>query len=268
MKKIILITGASSGFGHDVSNALLEKGHTVYAVARGVDKMADLAEKGAKLMQVDVTSDKDVRLCVERIVEKEGRIDVLFNNAGYGSFGTIEDVDMDNIFEQFNVNVYGLVRMIKAVLPYMRKERSGLIINTSSVVGKLSMPCSGYYSATKHAVESLSDALRYEVRDFGIKVSVIEPGPVKTGFERVVFEKIANPSEDYKSYMKSFVKAFKKLYVHAPTTSSTVKSVVHAVESKNPKIRYRTTLGSKMLICIKYITTDRVFDRLMRRFVR
>ncbi|MEG1794272.1 MAG: oxidoreductase [Rikenellaceae bacterium] len=265
MKKVVLITGASSGFGKEVAIKLLSKGYIVYAVARGIDKMNDIKALGANILSLDVTSDSQVEAVVSEIISAEGRIDVLFNNAGYGNFGAIEGVDIKDVEYQFNVNVFGLSRMIKAVLPYMRSQREGLIINTSSVVGKLSMPFSGYYAATKHAVEAISDALRIEVAPLGIKVSIIEPGPVKTGFEAVVYDNLSkvNTPDDYKKMMSGFMKTMKEIYKNAPDTQSTVRDVVRAIESKRPKIRYRTTKEATILIFLKRLLCDRLLDKIM-----
>lgn len=265
MKKVVLITGASSGFGKEVAKRLLEKGYRVYAAARGVEKMEDLRALGAETVRLDVTSDDEVKQVVAEIVGKEGRIDVLFNNAGYGNFGAIEGVAIKDVEYQFNVNVFGLARMIKAVLPYMREQRSGRIVNTSSVVGKVSMPFSGYYAATKHAVEAISDALRVEVAPLGIMVSVIEPGPVKTGFESVVYDNLSkvNTPDDYKERMNGFLKSFQGMYKNAPDAESTVRDVLKAIESRRPKIRYRTTKEATLLILVKRLLCDRVLDKIM-----
>lgn len=265
MQKVVLITGASSGFGKEVAKRLLEKGYRVYAAARGVEKMEDLKALGASTVRLDVTNDDDVQQVVAEIIRKEGQIDVLFNNAGFGNFGAIEGVDIKDVEYQFNVNVFGLTRMIKAVLPYMREKRSGRIINTSSVVGKISMPFSGYYAATKHAVEAISDALRVEVAPLGIKVSIIEPGPVQTGFESVVNENLAkqNTPDDYKNGMNGFMKSFHSMYMAAPDAESTVRDVLKAIESRRPKIRYRTTKEATLLIFVKRLLCDRVLDKIM-----
>lgn len=265
MKKVVLITGASSGFGKEVAKKLLEKGYRVYAAARGVEKMEDLKALGAVTVRLDVTNDDDVNSVVADMIKKEGRIDVLFNNAGFGNFGSIEGVNIKDIEYQFNVNVFGLSRMIKAVLPVMRKQRSGRIVNTSSVVGKISMPFSGYYAATKHAVEAISDALRVEVAPLGIKVSIIEPGPVQTGFESVVYENLSkvDTPDDYKSAMKGFLKSFQGMYKSAPDAEGTVRDVLKAIESRRPKIRYRTTKEATLLVLVKRLLPDRVLDKIM-----
>ena len=265
--KVVLITGASSGFGKGVAEKLIEKGYTVFAAARNMEKMEPLRKVGAHLLQMDVTSEEDVKAGVDKIIKEYGRIDVLFNNAGYGNFGVIEDIPMKDVEYQFDVNVMGVIRAIKAVLPYMRRQKSGRIINTSSVVGRVSMPCGGFYSATKYAVEAISDALRVETKGFGIKVSIIEPGPVKTGFEKVVFDKLdsVDISDDYKPIQESFNNVFRKMYADAPGTESTVRAVINAIEAKRPKIRYKTTPSSGLLIFLKSITCARFFDWCMER---
>ncbi|MEF8976324.1 MAG: SDR family oxidoreductase [Halapricum sp.] len=183
MAKTVLITGSSAGIGRATAEVFLEDEWTVYATARDEDDVADLGENGCETAELDVTNAQDVKRVVNRIIEEEGRIDCLVNNAGTAQFGPIEDVPTDALDEQFDVNVYGPHRLIRAVLPHMRDREEGRIINVSSVTGFLATPGEGVYSASKFALEGMSDALRNEVDQYGIDVVVVEPGPVATNFE-------------------------------------------------------------------------------------
>jgi len=178
--KTALVTGASSGIGEATAVKLHELGFTVHGAARRVDRLVQLAGHGIKPLAMDVTDEDSMRAGVERILAETGRIDVLVNNAGYGSYGAIEDVPMDEARRQFEVNVFGLARLAQLVLPHMRELRSGTIVNISSMGGKIYTPLGGWYHGTKFAVEALSDCLRIETKPFGINVVVIEPGGIKT----------------------------------------------------------------------------------------
>ena len=194
VQKTVLITGCSSGIGREAAHAFNEEGWTVYATARNPADIETLGEAGCELATLDVTDQRDVDRVVDRILDEEGAIDALVNNAGYGQFGPIEDVSTAKVHRQFDVNVYGPHRLIKAVLPGMRRERDGTIINVSSVAGRVSFPGGGVYSGSKFAIEAMSDALRNEVAEFGIDVVVVQPGPVKTNFaERA--ERESDPEE-------------------------------------------------------------------------
>ena len=184
VQKTVLITGCSSGIGRAAAHAFNDEGWTVYATARNPADVEALGEAGCELATLDVTDGSDIDRVVERILDEEGAIDALINNAGYGQFGPIEDVSTAKVHEQFDVNVYGPHRLIRAVLPAMRRERDGTIVNVSSVAGRVSFPGGGVYCGSKFAVEAMSDALRNEVAEHGIDVVVVEPGPVKTNFSK------------------------------------------------------------------------------------
>ena len=197
VQKTVLITGCSSGIGRAAAHAFNDEGWTVYATARNPADIETLGEAGCELATLDVTDQSDVDRVVDRILDEEGAIDALVNNAGYGQFGPIEDVPTERVHEQFDVNVYGPHRLSKAVLPAMRRERDGTIVNVSSVAGRVSFPGGGVYSGSKFAVEAMSDALRNEVAEFGIDVVVVEPGPVRTNFsKRVRAEAGVDPDGD------------------------------------------------------------------------
>ena len=184
VQKTVLITGCSSGIGRAAAHAFADEGWTVYATARNPADIETLGDAGCELATLDVTDQSDVDRVVDRILDEAGAIDALVNNAGYGQFGPIEDVSTARVHEQFDVNVYGPHRLVKAVLPSMRRERDGTVINVSSVAGRVSFPGGGVYSGSKFAVEAMSDALRNEVADYGVDVVVVEPGPVKTNFSK------------------------------------------------------------------------------------
>lgn len=264
-KKVILITGASSGFGKDVAHELIKQGHVVYATARRVGLMKDLEALGGKVFKLDVTQQGDIDKVVSTLLDTEGRIDVLFNNAGFGAYGAIEAVSDEQIKYQFDVNLFGVSRMLKAVLPTMRKQKSGTIVNTASLVSHLSTPIIGWYAATKHALKAVSDSLRLEVAHLGINVVLIDPGAVKTGFEDVsvkALEQINHP-DDYKSLVSIVKKYISKTYAQAPGPQSTTDCIVKAINSNNPSLRYKTTLDSKLLGFIKKVTPDVLVDKII-----
>ena len=192
VQKTVLITGCSSGIGRATAHAFNDEGWTVYATARNPADVETLGEAGCELATLDVTDGDDVDRVVDRVLDEEGAIDAVVNNAGYGQFGPIEEVTTGTVHEQFDVNVYGPHRLIRAVLPAMRRERDGTIVNVSSVAGRVSFPGGGVYAGSKFALEAMSDALRNEVREFGVDVVVVEPGPVRTGFSDRV-EREADP---------------------------------------------------------------------------
>ncbi|USR80132.1 oxidoreductase [Arcanobacterium pinnipediorum] len=265
-RKVVLVTGGSSGFGEVAVAKLLEEGYVVYAAARRLERMAKVEQLGAKLLKMDVTSEEDVSAGIERIIQAEGSIYGLVNNAGYGGFGMLEDVTLAEAQRQFQVNVFGLMRVTKAVLPYMRSAGQGRIVNVASVVGKIAFPMGGWYSASKHAVEALSDSLRNEVRDFGIQVSIIEPGPVRTEFlDRAleVMDKVEHSSV-YLGKVAAFKDAFATSYDHADGPEPTAAAIVNAIDSAKPKIRYAVS-GAKPLLCAKAVLPTAIFDYFARR---
>ncbi len=267
MEKVVLITGASSGFGHRTAEKLLERDFIVYPAARRVEMMQDLADQGATPLKMDVTNDEEVRAGVARILTEQGRVDVLVNNAGYGAYGAIEETPIEEVEYQFDVNVFGYGRLIQAVLPSMRERRSGRIINVASLVSHLSTPIIGWYAATKHAVDAMSDALRMEVKKLGIDVVLIEPGAVKTGFEEVAFTKLdaAPHADDYRGFVNGFRNYAARMYKRSPGPDGTADAIVRAITARRPKVRYRTTSDSKFLAPLSTLTPDRISDWLTVR---
>ncbi len=266
MSKVVLITGASAGFGNLAARELLKQGHTVYAVARRLEKMCDIEKLGAKVYKMDVTSDEDVDTVVADIIKNEGKIDVLVNNAGYGGYGMVEAVSLSEAQHQFDANVFGLARVTKAVLPHMRSKNSGTIINMSSVVGKVPSPMIGWYGASKHAVEALSDALRAEVKGFGIKVAIIEPGAMATEFLDVALQQIQTVEhpDEYKANVSNFVDGFKKNYAKAPGPEAVVNAILKATNASNPKTRYKVGSDCKMAVMMHGLLSDKAMDNVMR----
>ena len=215
MKKIILLTGASSGIGYQTAESLAKEGHVVYGAARRIEKMETLKQFGVnKPIYLDVTDEESIKSAIDTIIRNEGRIDVLINNAGYGSFGAVEDVDISEAKMQFEVNLFGLARLVQLVLPHMRKQKSGRIINVSSMGGRMTSYFGGWYHATKYALEAFSDELRMEVTDFGIDVSLIEPGLIKTDWGIIAANKLADSSKGgaYEKEAMKTAKGMKKLF--------------------------------------------------------
>ncbi len=265
-KKIVLITGASSGMGYETAMNLLQMGYMVYGGARRVEPMKAIEEQGGCAVELDVTNEESMINCVKYVIEREGRIDVLVNNAGYGSCGSIEEIPMEEIKRQYEVNVFGLGRMTQLVLPYMRKQRSGKIVNIASMGGRLTTPFCGWYHSTKYAVESISDALRMEVSSFGIDVIVIEPGMIQTNWGVIAAQNIRRYSGagDYRSNADMAAKYYEKRYGN-PNAGLTdprkiAQIISHAILSKHPKTRYLVGKNAKLFILLKMILSDRAYQ--------
>lgn len=268
MKKVIIITGASSGMGKITAKMLIETGHTVYPVARRVDQMHDLKELGGHPMQMDITVDTDIENVVKTISQKEGKIDLLINNAGYGSYGAVEDVPLDEARRQFEVNLFGLARITQLVLPIMRKNVSGRIINISSMGGKVYSPFGAWYTASKHALEGWSDSLRVETKPFGIDVVVIEPGGIKTPWGLIAAENLKKTSGQ-SAYSKKANKVADNM-INMFTTGKYLtdeeviaKTIIKASLAKNPKTRYAVGYMAKPVLFIRRFISDRMLDRIV-----
>lgn len=267
MKKVILITGASSGMRKVTAEKLIKEGHTVYIVARRIDQMQDLASIGGKPLQMDVTNEADIEKVVDTIIQNEGKIDVLWNNAGYGLYGSVEDVSLEEACKQMEVNVFGLAAVTQKVVPFMRKQKSGLIINTSSVGGKVYFPMGAWYHASKHAVEGLSDCLRLELKPFGIDVVILEPGFIATEFGSVLlnnFEKISKDSA-YSDMMNAIITNTKKTEAEGGNSQPTViaDAVSKIIKTKNPKTRYSVGKMAKPLIFLRNLVGDKMYDKMV-----
>jgi len=263
MNNIVLITGASSGIGKAAAKLLLANGCTVYAGARRLDHLRDLESLGARIMSLDVTDEESLKKAAATVLEAERRLDTLINNAGYGANGAIEDVPMSEARRQFDVNLFGLARLTQLVLPAMRARGSGRIINISSIAGKIGMPLSGWYHASKHALEGYSDALRLEVRPFGIKVVLIEPGPIKTEWDSVALVNMMkySGSGPYAAMTGRLSGKFRAGYRKgAPGPEAVAKIILKALTSGRPAARYAVPFQAKVLLFIRWITPDRIWD--------
>lgn len=267
MKKVICITGGSSGFGYETAKVLASKGHSVYAGARNIDKMAPLQQHGVHTLELDVTKEDSVHAFVDEIIKKEGHIDVLINNAGYGAYGINETQSLKAIQAMYDVNVFGVIRMNQHVLPYMRKQRSGRIINIASLVSHISLPGISHYASTKHALRAMTESLRSELKEFHIDVIQIEPGAVNTGFEEVALGLIEPSHDDYQPFLSSFKTFIKKSYQKGKSPDSTVKAMVKVSLIKKPKWIYRTTLDAKVYPFMKILLGIKLYSWISSRLI-
>ena len=267
MSKTALVTGASSGIGEETARTLHKLGYTVYAAARRTDRLKQLTAVGIHALTMDVTDDESMSSGIEKIITETGRIDVLVNNAGYGSYGAIEDVSLDEARRQFEVNVFGLGRLTQLVLPYMRAQRSGTIINISSMGGRLTTPLGGWYHATKYAVEALSDALRMETAPFGIDVVVIEPGGIRTEWSGIAADHLEETAEGsaYTSQIKAVANSMRSESTNKRQSPPSViaDTVEKIVTARKPRTRYVVGFAAKPLVTLRRILPDRAFDRVI-----
>ena len=273
MSKTVLITGASSGMGKSAALLLAEVGHKVYAAARRVDRMnQELAPKGIVPVALDVTKPEDNERVVNQIVEAEGRVDVLINNAGFGLYGPVEDVPLDDARYQFEVNLFGMADLTQRVLPHMRAQKAGRIINTSSMGGKIYTPLGAWYHATKHAVEGWSDCLRIELAPFNIQVVIVEPGGIKTEFGDVTGASLKRYYDDsaYQDQMELFIKMMDDPRTFERGTEPEVlgKVFVEAATSRRPKRRYVKGMGARPLMFVRKWLGDGVYEFLLGRLFR
>jgi NAD(P)-dependent dehydrogenase (short-subunit alcohol dehydrogenase family) len=266
--KTALITGASSGIGEATALHLAELGYTVYAGARRVERMSDLADRGIRTRSVDVTDDPSMVALVEAILADTGRIDVLVNNAGYGLYGALEDVPVEEARRQFDVNIFGLARMTQLVLPQMRAQRDGYIVNISSMGGKIWEPLGSWYHASKFAVEGLSDSLRVEVAAFGIKVVIIQPGTIRSEWSGIAADKLeaASANTPYAEQAK-LVGGGLRAVDHMRMASGpevVAEAVGKAVQSPKPRTRYIVGGGARGILLAEAVLPDRGFDRFIQ----
>ncbi len=271
ISKAVLITGCSTGIGRATAERLASRGWNVYATARNVESIADLASSGCKTLALDVCDEASMRAAVLAVQLAEGAVGVLINNAGYGLEGAFEEVPMMDIRRQFETNVFGLIAMTKLVLPAMRRQRWGRIVNLSSMGGKLTFPGGSYYHATKHAVEALSDALRFEVKGFGIDVIVIEPGPIKTRFGDTAVGSIAAPKDSpYAAFNAVLEKQIREAYEGGPMArfaappAAVAEVIEKAITAASPKTRYKVTLAARVLMGLRRVLPDRALDAFLR----
>ena len=266
--KIILLTGASSGIGYDTAVALAQQGHKVYAAARRVEHMEPLRQYGIVPLKMDVTDETSMQEGVKTLLDAEGRIDVLINNAGYGYFGAVENVPMDDARNQLEVNVFGLARLCQLVLPTMRAQHSGRIINTASVAGRSVFYYGGWYHVSKYAVESLSDAMRMELKPFGIDVVIIEPGAIKTNWGIIAADHLIESSRGtaYEQTGTMMANNLRNMYLSNTISDPAVvrKAIVRAVNARRPCTRYRIGRMANAIVFFHWLLPTRWWDAFLR----
>ena len=270
--RAVLITGCSTGIGRATALRLHQAGMPVYASARRLETLDELAQKGINTLQLDVTDENSMTLAVKRIVDERGAVGTLINNAGSGVYGAVEDVALDTARASFEVNLWGAVRLSQLVLPGMRAQGRGRIVNVSSIFGKFSAPGGAIYMGAKHALEAYSDAMRLELAPFGVKVSLIEPGTVKTEFYVNQMMLFAGPPDtvyaDFYNELANYGIAIhegKNRAGKAIITPDEVATVIEkAVTSPNPKARYAVGRLARGLLALRRYLPDPVFDRFVR----
>ncbi len=270
-KHTALVTGASSGMGESIAVALQKEGYQVYAAARRTDKMEHLIEQGIRTISLDVTDDNSMKHVINTIEKEEKMVDVLINNAGYGSFGALEDVPISEAKRQFEVNVFGLARLSQLVIPKMRESRHGAIINISSIGGKLGEPFGSWYHASKFAVEGLTDSLALELAQFNIKVIAIEPGAIKTEWWSIAADNLLKTSGNG-AYAISAKKRAESMKSSSRTSVSSppevvAEKIVKVLAKPNPKLRYAVGGGAVPLLFLRRITSDRIFYKILSRIL-
>ena len=265
-KQVMLITWASSGIGKDMAMTFVNEWYTVYGAARRMEKMQDIADAGWHILQMDISDEDQIAAAINTIISEQWQIDVLINNAWFSMSGAVEEVSMEDAKYQFEVNVFGLARMTQLVLPHMRTQKSWKIVNISSIAGKMTFPYMWWYHASKHAVESLSDALRIEVKDFWIDVIVIEPWIIKTEFGEAVDHHMIDKYNDwpYAHRADLYQQAMQKSYDPSGSASSpsVITDIVHkAITTHSPRPRYHAGKFSSTLFFLKRLLPDRLFDK-------
>ena len=269
MGKIILVTGASSGMGREAAILLARGGHTVYAGARRADRMRDLSEHGITPVEMDVSEGEDNVRAVQRIIDSEGRIDVLINNAGFGLYGAVEDIPLDDARYQFEVNLFGLAHLTQLVLPHMRAQGAGRIVNTSSIGGRIFTPFGAWYHATKHALEGWSDCLRIETAPFNIQVVLIQPGFIRTDFVHVLGSGLQKyyAGSAYKAALDRFFAMMSSPEAADRGTDANVlaRVFVEAATAARPRRRYVKGASARPLLFIRKWFGDGIFESVLRR---
>jgi NADP-dependent 3-hydroxy acid dehydrogenase YdfG len=270
--KIVLITGCSSGIGRATALAFIQAGYTTYATARKPETLKELEAKGCHTLQLDVTNDTSMKAAVQAIEAKHSAIDILVNNAGYGLNGPVEELDMNSVKHQFETNVFGLVRLSQLVLPGMRCKGWGRIINIGSVGGTFTAPGAGAYHASKWAIESFNDALRFEVKSFGVDVVLIQPTGVYTEFDKkiTVSSSPLSNNSPYKFFMDNHVKVTTQMFsgkssagiIKAEDVASTI---LKAAQASRPHTRYKVGLSAHLYSGLRRLVSDRQWDTIMAR---
>ena len=271
VEKVALVTGSSSGIGFETALLLSKSGFHTYASMRNLEKSKNITEivntenLPLRVIQLDVNDDISVKNAINKIIAENGRIDVLINNAGYGLFSPIEDITLDQVKEQFETNLFGVVRVTKEVLPIMRKQRKGIIVNVSSGAGRVAIPVSSAYVATKFALEGLSESMRYELKEFGINIIIIEPGVIRTNFvENMKTAGTRSRSESpYADLIGRTLKGFGGLMDNSSPPKLVAEAILNAITSKEPEIRYVVGDDAKSIMKVRKSTSDKEFENWM-----
>jgi NAD(P)-dependent dehydrogenase (short-subunit alcohol dehydrogenase family) len=267
--KAVLITGCSTGIGRATAERLGRAGHTVYATARRESAIEDLGQAGCRTLALDVTDEESMRAAVETVVQEQGAVGALVNNAGYSQSGAIETVALDDVRRQFETNVFGLVRMCQLVLPGMRDQGFGRIVNISSMGANFTFPGGGVYHATKYAIEAISDALRFEVKGFGVGVVVVQPGLIRSEFGATAAAGVTSDDGPYATFNARVADATNSVYEKGPLAriggdpEDVAEVIEEAVTRASPKTRVRVTPSAHLLIGQRRLMTDGLWDRFM-----
>jgi len=272
-EKTAIVTGSSSGIGFETSLLLSKNGFRTYATVRNLDKakairdITDNSELPIQVLELDVDSDKSVEDSIDKIIKESKRIDVLVNNAGYDLTGALEDLTMDEIKAQFETNLFGAIRVMKAVLPTMRKQQGGTIVNISSIGGKFGIPLNAAYHGTKFALEGISESVRIETEPFGIKVILVEPGAIQTNILKnvKVGQKTAEPSSPYAEMTKKLQKGWEHIFDHATPPQEVAKVILKAVTTDNPNLRYTAGDDARQIMEARKQMSDLEFEGLVKQ---
>ena len=279
VSQAVLITGCSSGIGRATAERLARTGRPVYATARDESAIEDLRAAGCRTLSLDVTDDASMQAAVKAVEDEHGAVGALVNNAGYSQSGAIEEVPLEDVRRQFETNVFGLVRLCQLVLPGMREQDRGRIVNVSSMGANFTFPGGGFYHATKYAVEAISDALRFEVKGFGVEVVLVQPGIIRTGFAEAATTAMGQAAPAgaaaaggpgvYAEFDAAVAKATRDVYEKGPVSKlgggsdSVAKVIERAITADRPRIRYRVTPSAHLLVTQRALMPDAVWDRFL-----
>jgi NAD(P)-dependent dehydrogenase (short-subunit alcohol dehydrogenase family) len=267
--RAVLITGCSSGIGRATAERLARAGRPVYATARRLEALGGLEDAGCTLLELDVTDEASMRAAAGRVVADHGAVGALVNNAGYSASGAMETVSAQDLRRQFETNVFGLTRMCQLVLPGMRAQKTGRIVNISSMGANFTLPGAGAYHATKYAVEALSDALRFEVKGFGVKVVIVQPGLIRTEFGATAAAEVDTGDGPYAEFNAAVAQLSRDAYEKGPLArlgggpEAVAKTIEIAITTSKPKIRYRVTPSAHLLITQRKLMSDGIWDRFL-----
>lgn len=270
MEKVAVVTGSSSGIGFETALALAREGYYTYATMRDTKKgnpIKEIAKKenlNLEVLELDVDKDQTVQTAINKILKEKNRIDVLVNNAGYGLFGCLEDLSMEELKAQFETNFFGVVRVSQAVIPVMRKQKSGIIVNVSSVAGRIGFPVSPAYISSKFALEGLSESMRYELLPFGINTIIIEPGVIKTNFMSSV-KKSMKPDSVYKDITNKVIAGITMMAEMGTPAQEVARTIIKAIKSENPLPRYTVGNDAAMFLEAKKTKTDLEFENYIKK---